>query len=364
MTNHEAHMSVWKRLKKAPVLSKVFQGCFRVLDRWGERLADQRRRQYRRQRDLTAAEGGPRVLVVATAGIGNLVEATPLIQAIRALWPQAAMTVLTGGGDLLAGWCVPDVVLSEPAGLAGQSFDHTFFPYWGWTGVPNFPLPCELGQVHCPRLFLNKWFFKPEREINVDMVRRLGYRGICPPLYVSLEAPTGRTFEEPLKIALLAGGQDSQRWRSKRWPCYDQLCGRLLEAYPEAGLYFLGTPGDDFPEALKGRQRVYDLRGQFTLRQTAWFLQQADLAVGNDCGPMHIADAVQTPGLVLFGPTCELKNGPRGKLLPLRADRDCAPCQYQETMAECGGSECMRELSVERVLAAIDRVIASSTRQR
>lgn len=343
---------IWTRLKTAPGLRGLFGGLFVMMDKLDGRLVEWRRRQYRRQRNSSARD--LRVLVMAAkSGIGNMVESTPLIQAIRIRWPQARITVVTPGGDLLEDWSVPDECFSDLGRLKGRRFDHTFFPYWGWKGVPDVPLECERGQVHCPRLLHNQWFTKPEREVNMDMIRRLGYDGPAPPLYVSLMPPADWTFREPLRICILAGGRETQQWQAKRWPYYDQLCRMLLGKYPQAGIYFLGTEHDDFPESLKDVSGIYDLRGRFALRQTAWFLKQSDLAIGNDCGPMHIADAVQTPGLMLFGPTCELKNGPQYKVFSVRADLFCSPCQQRRRMETCMNPDCMKKLTAEEVMSLI-----------
>lgn len=353
-----AKPSLWKRVKTAPLLRGGFEGLFGALDMAEDRWVRRARDRYRRRMRTNAY--GPRVLVVSRSGIGNLVEATPLVQAIRILWPQAWITVATAGGDLLENWCVPDCVTSDLSHLREAAFDHTFFPYWGWKGIPKVELPCELGTIHTVRLLHQKRFVKPERDTNVDMVRRLGYRGPTPPLYVSLSCPSDWTFRAPLNICMLAGGKETPPWGAKRWPFYADLSHRLLDAYPQAEICFLGTGTDAFPESLANTPRIQDLRDRFTLRQTAWVLKQADLAIGNDCGPMHIADAVQVPGLVLFGPTCELKNGPMYKGLALRADRSCGPCQYSRRMQTCRDSECMKNLSVETVFVWAGRQLERS----
>ena len=50
----------------------------------------------------------PRVLIAANGGIGNAVEATPLVEAVRMFWPMSEITLLTSAGYLFENWCVPD----------------------------------------------------------------------------------------------------------------------------------------------------------------------------------------------------------------------------------------------------------------
>jgi len=159
---------------------------------------------------------GPSVLVVMNnIGIGNAVEATPLVQAIRMLWPTAIITVLTGPGDLFDDWSVPDRITASTEDLKGKSYDHTFFPYGRWQNIAEWQASFELGRVHCPRVWLRVWLLKPEVEYNVDMVRRLGYRGDAPPLYVSLKQPKEHIPGDILRICLIPGGKKEAMWRHK-----------------------------------------------------------------------------------------------------------------------------------------------------
>ena len=99
-----------------------------------------------------------------------------------------------------------------------------------------------------------------------------------------------------------------------------------------------------------GDPRVIDLRNRLTLSETAWVLRHSDLAIGNDCGTMHIADAVRTPPIVIFGPTCEVKNGPVNRSVLIRLDLPCAPCQYGEQLSTCDDPVCMNGISPDIVL--------------
>ena len=79
------------------------------------------------------------------------------------------------------------------------------------------------------------------------------------------------------------------------------------------------------------------------------------VVVANDSGPMHLAAAVGTPVVALFGPTDPGRTGPTGASSEV-LDRYvfCSPCYLKECPY---GHECMREIGVEKVAAAVDRVI-------
>lgn len=332
----------------------TFTQFFRKIGIRGKHLI-RRIRTKRLKKLQRVPPAGPGVLVVMNnIGIGNAVQATPLVQAIRMLWPKANITVLTPPGDLLDDWCVPDFITDSTENLKSKSYDHTFFPYGMWQNIAQWQARLELGRVHCPRVWLRAWLLKPEVEYNVDMVRRLGYRGGCPPLYVSLKQPDESIIPDKLRICLVPGGKKELMWRHKRWPFYNELIQLLLEEYPRSQICIIGTQNDDYGGELPSVPQVIDLRDRLSLRQTAWVLKHSDLAVGNDCGPMHIADAVQTPSIVLFGPTCELKNAPRHKSVSLSTEPPCRPCQYSSLIETCTEPICMTELSPGLVMEKVN----------
>ena len=270
-----------------------------------------------RQINIKSASG-PKVLIVMNAGgIGNEIEATPLVQAARLLWAKAKITILISPGGLFENWCIPNKTIDSEKYLKGQTFDHTFFAYWEWKNINQWNVECEPGQVHFPRIRLNRFFLKPEREYYIDMLRRLGYNGPVPPLYVSIKQPKIYVPSANSRICLVPGGKKEHRWRHKHWPFYDKLAQLLLQKYHQGHIYIIGTKEDDIPEQLPHNPRVTDLRGLLSLAETGWVLKNANLVIGNDCGPMHISDAVQTPSLVIFGPTCEVKNRPQNNSIPI-----------------------------------------------
>lgn len=313
-----------------------------------------RARKLQRYRDQASAPlVGPRVIVAMDAGIGNAVEATPLVQAIRMLWPRAHMTLVAPDGDLFEGWCVPDRIVGSWDEVSGDDVDHTFLAWFAEApeGVP--------GEVHSAMRSFPDYLLRPERDVNMDLARELGYRGDTPPLYASLRRPKQAPPDSTLRISIAAGSNPDHRWRHKRWPHYAALIEGLLERYDDAQVCILGRGEHDFPGAPPESPRVLDLRDRYTLAETAWVLRQSDLVIGNDCGPMHMADAVLAPSLVLFGPTCEIKNGPRNRGVTLNVDVDCSPCQYNLALLDsCDNPRCMNELTAELVLRSAAKMLA------
>lgn len=113
-------------------------------------------------------------------------------------------------------------------------------------------------------------------------------------------------------------------------------------------------------ETIRGAMRspVIDLAGQLSLKEMAALSARAKLFVGVDSAPMHIAAAMGTPTVALFGPSGDIEWGPwrtAHRIVTSNA-HPCRPCGQDG----CGGgkiSECLTTLSVERVLAACDELL-------
>ena len=104
--------------------------------------------------------------------------------------------------------------------------------------------------------------------------------------------------------------------------------------------------------------KVFDLAGQTTLKDLACLYRQAAVVVTTDSGPMHIAAAVGTPVVALFGPTDPRRTGPYGtghtvisKKLP------CSPC----FLKQCPTRECMERITVEEVLEVVKGKLGKKT---
>jgi heptosyltransferase-3 len=350
-----------KHMKLTTILKAVrlYQPAIRFKDDWGFGLIFFKKLLYLRRlqlhdRNQNAQNFGPSVLVVThIGGIGNAIEATPLVQGVRSLWPRAIITLLVPPGDLFDHWCIPDKIVKNPNELNGNVYDHTFHAFHGGKVPVQLQSNCTQGQIHYPRIFLNKWFLKSEVEYNLDMLRPLGYRGGAPPLYTSIKKPDRELAEATLKICLLPGGKNSPSWLAKRWPYFSELAVNLLERYPQAHLFVMGTKEDQLSDQMFQNEKITDLRGQHSLGETAWVLKNMDLAIGNDCGPMHIADAVQTRSLVLFGPTCEIKNSPIHKGISLRSQPSCWPCKSYVKTNHCDDSSCLAKLTTSQVMEKV-----------
>lgn len=97
-----------------------------------------------------------------------------------------------------------------------------------------------------------------------------------------------------------------------------------------------------------------NLGGATTLLDLAYVYKKAQIVITTDSGPMHLAAAVETPVVALFGPTDPARTGPYGlghKII--RTEIACSPC----FLKKCSTKKCMEDISAELVFAAVKELL-------
>src|SRR5574340_328005 len=146
----------------------------------------------------------------------------------------------------------------------------------------------------------------------------------------------------------------SARWETKRWPPqhFAEAADRLSQARA-LPILFIGGPAErpDSQAVISlMRRKAVDLTGQTPVRLLPDLLRRAAVLVTNDSGPMHIAAAVGTPVVALFGPTDPLRTGPYGRgHLVLSHAVDCSPC-FQRRCSRAVTLECLTGVRPEQVV--------------
>ena len=106
--------------------------------------------------------------------------------------------------------------------------------------------------------------------------------------------------------------------------------------------------------------RGIDLTGQTNLLQLAALLERCRLLVTNDTGTMHVAAAVVTPVIALFGSTDHLVTGPWGEgHVVVKKDVPCSPCLKRVCSTD---HRCMKLITVDEVEEAVDKKIRAITK--
>lgn len=261
---------------------------------------------------------------VLTLDVGHgparfLASLAELVRAVRKarfdLWIDAefltrfsALLTCVSGARVAAGFHVPEV--------ARGRFHHVRAPFNGhWHMIDNF---CQLASGDLEPVSFHRPLERlvPRPEAVASLGAKLAERGLgTGEPYLVLNPNAG-------ELAL------ERRWSVER---FARLADDLLQAFP-GKIVTVGAPAERpyvqrMLAGVRARDRVIDLAGLTSLPELVALFAEARLLVSNDTGPLHVASAVGTPTVAIFGPETPVLFGPRGPQhrIVYRA-LACSPC--------------------------------------
>lgn len=163
----------------------------------------------------------------------------------------------------------------------------------------------------------------------------------------------------PAELPLIAI-QPFSLWRYKEWGVhkYIELIERILSEAPVT-IVITGS-GDEYERGENivrhnkdfGRY-VHNLAGKTSLAELAALLKLCRLFIGSDSAGMHIAAAVGTPTVIIFGPSAPSSWAPKGEIHTIvQSQLSCVPCR-RKGCEDTEVSRCLEELGVDEVFAAV-----------
>lgn len=179
-----------------------------------------------------------------------------------------------------------------------------------------------------------------------------------------------KSHSQPLKrpdAQTLIAFAPVSRWQSKDWPLdkFGAVAKKLITDMPGAQIVILGGKNDvaagETIIAAAGKDaasRLVNLCGKTSIAESLQLLSKADLLIANDTGPVHMAAAVGTHCLVIFGPTREDWTGPYGSgHRVISHNIPCRPCLKRKCPR--GDHACMVSITPEEVCAAAREMMGS-----
>jgi lipopolysaccharide heptosyltransferase II len=371
------------------LLGRFLGGLFRVLGLFGRPVPVKPPRE---------------ILIVKFCCLGDAVLVVPSLRALRETFPSARLTMLCtprtlpifqdceyldevklfaltgsrGAAEFVTAG-IP-AVFRTLAMLRARRFDVVidFDNYYNWTtflgflaGIPTRvgfdppgqgrrflltnPVPYA-GDRHMVEFYLDL-----PRAIGADTARRE------PALPVSSEAVrwshgflAGHGHEPGSRPLVALSPGRSEAWHFIRWSEENFVAtGEALHREFGAQVLLVGGKSEvaiaeRMADLLAARGiRAIDATGKSDLQQSKALLQQADLLVCNDSGPMHLSAAVGTPTLAVFGPANPHRWGPYGAQHRVeRLELPCSPCLFMGKLGVCPAKE----------LACLDVPLARVTR--
>ena len=150
-------------------------------------------------------------------------------------------------------------------------------------------------------------------------------------------------------------------WAPKNWPIehYAEFIKTLKERFPRIIFYITSATFDQRINLLLNNNSAYvrDLSGKTTLLELAGLYEKMDLVVSGDSGPLHLAAAVNTPYLGIYGPTSPSLTGVRSSARGTILFRNSAcrlPCYTQSCAVN---NSCMRDITPEEAVRAAINIL-------
>ena len=324
----------------------------------------------------------PTVLVIQTAFLGDVVLTTPLLAALAERHGAVDVVTTPAAAPLLETHPAVRTVVrydkrGAERGLGGmwrlgrrlhrQKYARVVLPHRSWRSAALALLSGareRIGFADSPAAIT--YTHRVPRATRGHEVERLlalaAPAGHAPPVRLELTVEDRAAADDWLRhhgvaerfVALAPGSI----WGTKRWPGYAELAAAL-----DAPIVVVGGP-EDAPlagqVAAAAPRRSHSAAGALSLRASAALIERAAVLVTNDSLPLHLATAVGTPIVALFGPTVPAFGfGPRGARdrIVEHASLGCRPCSaHGPAICPLGHHRCMREVSVESVAAAVAAV--------
>ena len=161
----------------------------------------------------------------------------------------------------------------------------------------------------------------------------------------------------PLAVIHPGSGAAIKLWEAEKWR-------EIARWLADVGVRVLVTGGPNETDLTRtvadvSSGQVVDLGGSTSFATLAALLARADVALGPDSGPLHLAVAVDTPTVHLFGPSDPVLFGPWGdpaRHIVIASDWECAPCGKFD-WPDLPAHGCVRDIPVERVRQAAGRLL-------
>ena len=328
----------------------------------------------------------PKILLIRLSSLGDIVLTTPAIRAVRANFPNAhiAMLVAKQSADVLREnphldeiitfdrlaknkdtgemWRVIRLLRERKFTLAidlQRKFRTEILMYL--SGAPQ-----RVGKGRLCSVRVAEKGNKHATAHYFDLLHAAGIPAAYPQLELFLAESERKDAVQRLKAAGIVDGQlkvglfPGAGWKLREWmPARFAAIGdRLVEHFNAEVLIFGGQHESELVKTVMNlmEMRSIPFAGNLQIRQLAACIEQCDLFVTNDTGPMHIAAGVGTPTLSLFGPGNHIRFQPLGASHQIiRHAVPCSPCK--QFTNKCKDNICMKGIGVDEVWHAISRTL-------
>ena len=324
------------------------------------------------------------ILVFSFSRIGDVVLSTAVIPPLQRTFPDARISFLVGPKSWEILWGdtrISELIIYDSKGihkgLKGK------LKLIGKLRAKRFDLVIDLrdsilshliGAKHWGLPLLER--FNPEyrnlhavdRYLNVLQVNGIKDILSLPEIQIlPYEKEQARSYliqrgikEKDSLIAIHPGGS----WKYKLWPVqnFAELGNIIAQKYGAKILVFTGPDEVELQDKMSQIMKIKPIFiKDIGLRQLAAIIQRCQLYIGNDTGPMHIAAAVGTRVISIFGSTDAKRSGPYGNgHIVISKKIDCSPCHPGSHPGKCklGSCAAINSIQLDQVAYIIERIMS------
>jgi heptosyltransferase-2 len=347
-----------------------------------------------------------RILVMRYGFLGDVLQTTPIVKALRGNWPEAvidywvsdvAAPALTHNphiSSIISADCHGHLNFKKPLAVLRLSFmlrrrhydlavclgSDPFYGFLSW--LAGIKYRAGLITDKNKAAFLQDWTevsFSDRANRQQTYLRLLGKLNIGASAEdgkiqvfwteedaVKADEVLGRESGEPLALFCGTGPERYRPWASRRWIInnWTVLVRKIREKYPNLKIALLGSDREtglnkEIASSDKAG-KIIDLSGKTTFSQLGPVLKRCKLLISNDSAPVFVAAAVGCPTVVIYGPEWPERAAPFGveKWYPVFADLGCRDgcASFPDEALDCK-NECMSAVTVSMVLSKIEFVL-------
>jgi len=337
----------------------------------------------------TAGPRSPRIVIVRLSAIGDVIHGLPVLNALRERFPEAmlAWVVEKRAAELLGGHQALDELIALPRGwLKSSRFvgrlrgrlralkpdvaidlqGLTKSAVVGWLSGSTR----RIGFGDSNGRELSRWFYTEKVKTTsrhvidcyLELLRPLGIESPAVRFDVPEREPDRIAAEEVIRQAGWGHGfcviNPGAGWPSKRWPPdrYARVARHLGKVWGlPAMVVWAGDQGRAWADQIvAGSDGSAQLARPMRLAELAALSRRARLYVGSDSGPLHLAAAVGTSCVGLYGPWPAERHGPYG---PRHAAIQKMVCEGSTRQRRNASGKFMEAIDVESVCEACDRIL-------
>ncbi len=331
-----------------------------------------------------------KIIVSKYVGIGSIIQATPLLATLRKNYPAAKIIFLTNESNKELFNSIPSIddvytITDKSFFLLLKSNFKLLLRLWKFKAELFVDLEIYSNYssaIATMSISKNRFgFFKDDKMYRMGIYTHMLYYNIKAPisqtylqfarllnctdiinelqLFAQQKSNSFKEVSEQRYIIINANASDlriERRWQKEN---FVELINMLSHQYINYSIVLIGSKNeknyiDTLYNQLAKKENVINAVGKFSITELIYFISNAELMITNDSGPMHIAFALKTKTIALFGPCSPQQYGGTENTIIHYKNVYCSPCVHEFLIPPCKGNNvCMKKITFKEVMESV-----------